>query len=123
MIRTLEGYWADYGCVLMQPYHTEVAAGTMNPATALRSLGAKPWKVAYVEPVVRPTDGGYGENPYRCQHYLEYHEVMMAAPAVIVVVYFWSLAGFVIDAKEHGVRLVDDEWEQPTPGGSGLVAE
>src|SRR2546423_227055 len=83
-----EAYWADYGCVLRQPYHTEVAAGTMNPARALRSLGPKPWKVAYVEPVIRPTDGRYGENPYRFQHYLQYQVVIKPAPADILDVYF-----------------------------------
>src|SRR5438477_5352040 len=120
MIRTLEGYWADYGCVLMQPYHTEVAAGTMNPATALRSLGAKPWKVAYVEPVIRPTDGRYGENPYRFQHYLQYQVVIKPAPADVLNVYFGSLEAIGIDSKKHDLRLVEDDWEQPTLGAWGL---
>jgi glycyl-tRNA synthetase alpha chain len=120
MIRTLEGYWADYGCVLLQPYHTEVAAGTMNPATALRSLGPKPWKVAYVEPVIRPTDGRYGENPYRFQHYLQYQVVIKPAPPDILDVYFGSLAAIGIDSKKHDLRLVEDDWEQPTLGAWGL---
>ena len=120
MIRTLEGYWADYGCVLMQPYHTEVAAGTMNPATALRSLGPKPWKVAYVEPVIRPTDGRYGENPYRFQHYLQYQVVIKPAPADVLDVYFGSLEAIGIDSKKHDLRLVEDDWEQPTLGAWGL---
>jgi len=120
MIRTLEGYWADYGCVLMQPYHTEVAAGTMNPATALRSLGPKPWKVAYVEPVIRPTDGRYGENPYRFQHYFQYQVVVKPAPEDILDVYFASLDALGIDLTKHDVRLVEDDWEQPTLGAWGL---
>jgi glycyl-tRNA synthetase alpha chain len=120
MIRTLEGYWADYGCVLMQPYHTEVAAGTMNPATALRSLGRKPWKVAYVEPVIRPTDGRYGENPYRFQHYLQYQVVIKPAPPDVLDVYFGSLAAIGIDSEKHDLRLVEDDWEQPTLGAWGL---
>ena len=120
MIRTLEGYWADYGCVLMQPYHTEVAAGTMNPATALRSLGPKPWKVAYVEPVIRPTDGRYGENPYRFQHYLQYQVVIKPAPPNVLDVYFASLEHIGIDLLRHDIRLVEDNWEGPTLGAWGL---
>jgi glycyl-tRNA synthetase alpha subunit len=90
-IRALESYWADYGCVLMQPYHTELAAGTMNPATFLRSLGPRPWKTAYVEPVIRPLDGRYGENPYRFQHYFQYQVVIKPAPENVLDLYFASL--------------------------------
>jgi glycyl-tRNA synthetase alpha chain len=119
-IRALEGYWADYGCVLMQPYHTELAAGTMNPATFLRSLGPRPWKAAYVEPVIRPLDGRYGENPYRFQHYFQYQVVIKPAPADVLELYFASLEAIGIDLDKHDVRLVEDDWEQPTLGAWGL---
>jgi glycyl-tRNA synthetase alpha chain len=119
-IRALEGYWADYGCVLMQPYHTELAAGTMNPATFLRGLGRRPWKTAYVEPVLRPQDGRYGENPYRFQHYFQYQVVIKPAPADVLDLYFDSLEAIGIDLRRHDVRLVEDDWEQPTLGAWGL---
>ncbi|HEY7016864.1 MAG TPA: glycine--tRNA ligase subunit alpha [Gaiellaceae bacterium] len=119
-IRALEGYWADYGCVLMQPYHTELAAGTMNPATFLRSLGPRPWKTAYVEPVIRPLDGRYGENPYRFQHYFQYQVVIKPAPPDVLDLYFESLEAIGIDLQRHDVRLVEDDWEQPTLGAWGL---
>ena len=119
-IRALEAYWADYGCVLMQPYHTELAAGTMNPATFLRSLGPRPWKTAYVEPVIRPSDGRYGENPYRFQHYFQYQVVIKPAPADVLDLYFGSLEAIGIDLQRHDVRLVEDDWEQPTLGAWGL---
>ena len=119
-IRALEGYWADYGCVLMQPYHTEVAAGTMNPATFLRSLGPKPWKTGYVEPVLRPLDGRYGENPYRFQHYFQYQVVIKPAPEDVLDLYFGSLEAIGIDLRRHDIRLVEDDWEQPTLGAWGL---
>jgi len=119
-IRALEGYWADYGCVLMQPYHTELAAGTMNPATFLRSLGSKPWKSGYVEPVIRPLDGRYGENPYRFQHYFQYQVVIKPAPENVLDLYFASLEAIGIDLRRHDVRLVEDDWEQPTLGAWGL---
>ena len=119
-IRALEGYWADYGCVLMQPYHTEVAAGTMNPATFLRSLGPKPWKTGYIEPVIRPLDGRYGENPYRFQHYFQYQVVIKPAPPDVLDLYFGSLEAIGIDLRRHDIRLVEDDWEQPTLGAWGL---
>jgi glycyl-tRNA synthetase alpha chain len=119
-IRALEGYWADYGCVLMQPYHTEVAAGTMNPATFLRSLGPKPWKTGYIEPVIRPLDGRYGENPYRFQHYFQYQVVIKPAPQDVLDLYFGSLEAIGIDLRRHDIRLVEDDWEQPTLGAWGL---
>jgi glycyl-tRNA synthetase alpha chain len=119
-IRALEGYWADYGCVLMQPYHTEVAAGTMNPATFLRSLGPKPWKTGYIEPVIRPLDGRYGENPYRFQHYFQYQVVIKPAPQDVLDLYFSSLEAIGIDLRRHDIRLVEDDWEQPTLGAWGL---
>jgi glycyl-tRNA synthetase alpha chain len=120
MIAALERYWAAYGCVIMQPYHTEVAAGTMNPATFLRSLGPHPWRTAYVEPVIRPSDGRYGENPYRFQHYFQYQVVLKPAPENVLDLYFDSLAALGIDLKAHDVRLVEDDWEQPTLGAWGL---
>jgi glycyl-tRNA synthetase alpha chain len=120
MIASLERYWADYGCVLMQPYHTELAAGTMNPATFLRSLGPDEWKTAYVEPVIRPTDGRYGENPFRFQHYFQYQVLLKPAPEDVLDLYFASLEALGIDTKKHDVRLVEDDWEQPTLGAWGL---
>ena len=119
-IRALEGYWADYGCVLMQPYHTELAAGTMNPATFLRSRGPRPWKTGYVEPVIRPLDGRYGENPYRFQHYFQYQVVIKPAPEDVLDLYFGSLEAIGIDLRRHDIRLVEDDWEQPTLGAWGL---
>src|SRR5215203_3675809 len=120
MIASLERYWADYGCVVMQPYHTELAAGTMNPATFLRSLGPYEWKTAYVEPVIRPTDGRYGENPFRFQHYFQYQVLLKPAPEDVLDLYFASLEALGIDTKQHDVRLVEDDWEQPTLGAWGL---
>jgi glycyl-tRNA synthetase alpha chain len=120
MIRALEGYWAAEGCVLMQPYHTELAAGTMNPATFLRCLGPKPWKTAYVEPVIRPLDGRYGENPYRFQHYFQYQVILKPAPEDVLDRYFASLEAIGIDLRRHDIRLVEDDWEQATLGAWGL---
>src|SRR6187397_2346402 len=120
MITSLERYWADHGCVLMQPYHTELAAGTMNPATFLRSLGPEEWKTAYVEPVIRPTDGRYGENPFRFQHYFQYQVLLKPAPEDVLDLYFASLEAVGIDTKRHDVRLVEDDWESPTLGAWGL---
>jgi glycyl-tRNA synthetase alpha chain len=119
-ITRLERYWADYGCVLMQPYHTEVAAGTMNPATFLRCLGPGEWKTAYVEPSIRPTDGRYGENPFRFQQHLQYQVVLKPAPADVLELYFGSLEAVGIDTKSHDIRLVEDDWDQPTLGAWGL---
>jgi glycyl-tRNA synthetase alpha chain len=119
-IARLQDYWADYGCVIMQPYHTELAAGTMNPATFLRSLGPQPWKTAYVEPSIRPLDGRYGENPYRFQHYFQYQVVLKPAPHDVLDVYFQSLAAIGIDLERHDIRLVEDDWEQETLGAWGL---
>jgi glycyl-tRNA synthetase alpha chain len=120
MIRALEGYWAAEGCVLMQPYHTELAAGTMNPATFLRCLGPRPWKTAYVEPVIRPLDGRYGENPYRFQHYFQYQVILKPAPEDVLDRYFASLEAIGIDLQRHDIRLVEDDWEQATLGAWGL---
>ena len=120
MIAGLERYWADYGCVIMQPYHTELGAGTFNPATFLRCLGPKPWKTAYVEPCIRPTDGRYGENPFRFQHYFQYQVVLKPAPENVLDLYFGSLEAVGIDLQKHDVRLVEDDWEGPTLGAWGL---
>ncbi len=119
-ILTLERFWADYGCVIMQPHHTEVGAGTFNPATFLRCLGADPWKAAYVEPSLRPSDGRYGENPFRFQQYWQYQVVLKPAPDDVLDVYFDSLRSLGIDPLDHDVRLVEDDWEGPTLGAWGL---
>jgi glycyl-tRNA synthetase alpha chain len=120
MIRALEDYWAERGCVLMQPYHTELGAGTMNPATFLRSLGPKPWRTAYVEPSIRPSDGRYGENPFRFQQFWQYQVILKPAPEDVLDEYFDSLTALGIDLTRHDVRLVEDDWEAPTLGAWGL---
>jgi glycyl-tRNA synthetase alpha chain len=119
-ILRLERFWADYGCVIMQPYHTEVGAGTFNPATFLRCLGPEPWQAAYVEPSLRPSDGRYGENPYRFQQFWQYQVVLKPAPDDVLDVYFASLRALGIDPLDHDVRLVEDDWEGPTLGAWGL---
>jgi glycyl-tRNA synthetase alpha chain len=119
-IADLQQYWLDYGCVIVQPYHTEVGAGTFNPATALRCLGPRPWRAAYVEPSLRPTDGRYGENPFRFQHYFQYQVILKPAPEDVLGVYFGSLEAIGIDLAAHDVRLVEDDWEGPTLGAWGL---
>jgi glycyl-tRNA synthetase alpha chain len=119
-IASLQAYWADYGCVVVQPYHTEVGAGTFNPATFLRCLGPKPWKAAYVEPSLRPSDGRYGENPFRFQQFLQYQVVIKPAPPDVLDLYFASLEHIGIDLRRHDVRLVEDNWEGPTLGAWGL---
>ena len=119
-ILRLERFWADYGCVIMQPYHTEVGAGTFNPATFLRCLGREPWRAAYVEPSLRPSDGRYGENPYRFQQFWQYQVVLKPAPDDVLDVYFESLRVLGIDPLKHDVRLVEDDWEGPTLGAWGL---
>ena len=116
----LEQYWADYGCVLMTPYHTEVAAGTMNPATLLRSLGPKPWNTGYLEPVIRPLDGRYGENPMRFQHYFQYQVLLKPTPGNVLELYLDSLRAMGLDTEKHDIRFVEDDWEQPTVGAWGL---
>ena len=120
MLARLQSYWADHGCVVMQPYHTEVGAGTFNPATFLRCLGPRPWKTAYVEPSIRPTDGRYGEHPFRFQHFLQYQVILKPAPEDVLDLYFDSLAALGIDLVKHDVRLVEDNWEGPTLGAWGL---
>jgi glycyl-tRNA synthetase alpha chain len=120
IILALERYWADYGCTLMTPYHTEVAAGTMNPATLLRSLGPKPWKTGYLEPVIRPLDGRYGENPMRFQHYFQYQVLLKPTPDDVLQLYIDSLRAMGLDTEKHDIRFVEDDWEQPTVGAWGL---
>ncbi len=119
-ILRLERFWADHGCVIMQPYHTEVGAGTFNPATFLACLGPDPWQAAYVEPSLRPSDGRYGENPYRFQQFWQYQVVLKPAPDDVLDVYFASLRALGIDPLDHDVRLVEDDWEGPTLGAWGL---
>jgi glycyl-tRNA synthetase alpha chain len=120
MIAALQGYWAQRECVVMQPYHTELGAGTFNPATFLRCLGPQPWRTVYVEPSIRPSDGRYGENPYRFQHYYQLQVILKPAPEDILDQYFSSLEAVGIDTREHDVRLVEDDWEGPTLGAWGL---
>jgi glycyl-tRNA synthetase alpha chain len=120
MIAALQAYWAERECVVMQPYHTELGAGTFNPATFLRCLGPEAWRTVYVEPVIRPTDGRYGENPYRFQHYYQLQVILKPAPEDILDHYFGSLEAVGIDTRKHDVRLVEDDWEGPTLGAWGL---
>ena len=120
LILALEKYWADQGCIIQQPYDIEVGAGTFNPATFLRSLGPEPWNVAYVEPSRRPTDGRYGENPNRLQHYYQYQVIMKPSPLDIQDMYINSLKSFGIDPLDHDIRFVEDDWESPTLGAWGL---
>ncbi len=120
VIMRLERFWAEQGCVIQQPYDIEVGAGTMNPATTLRSLGPEPWRVAYVEPSRRPTDGRYGENPNRLQHYYQYQVIIKPAPDDIQEIYLDSLRALGIDPADHDIRFVEDDWESPTIGAWGL---
>jgi len=120
LIMSLESYWADHGCMIVQPYDLEVGAGTFNPHTTLRSLGPEPWKVAYVEPSRRPTDGRYGENPNRLQAYYQYQVLLKPSPLEVQQLYLDSLKAFGIDHLEHDIRFVEDDWESPTLGAWGL---
>jgi len=120
IISSLQAYWERQGCVIMQPYHTEVGAGTFNPATALRCLDSRPWRAAYVEPSMRPADGRYGENPYRLGHYYQYQVVIKPSPPDIQDLYLRSLEALGIGLAEHDVRFVEDNWEGPTLGAWGL---
>ncbi|MGB8636188.1 MAG: glycine--tRNA ligase subunit alpha [Rhodanobacteraceae bacterium] len=120
IIQRLNQYWADQGCVLLQPLDTEVGAGTFHPATFLRSLGPEPWAAAYVQPCRRPTDGRYGDNPNRLQHYYQYQVVLKPNPDNIVELYFASLEALGVDPLVHDLRLVEDNWESPTLGAWGL---
>ena len=116
----LQNFWARHDCVIQQPYDIEVGAGTMNPATALRVLGPEPWRVAYVEPSRRPSDGRYGKNPNRLQHYYQYQVIIKPTPANIQELYIDSLASLGLDASEHDIRFVEDDWENPSTGAWGL---
>ncbi len=120
MLLRLERFWSDYGCVLVQPYSSEVGAGTFNPATFFRVLGPEPWKAAYVEPSRRPKDGRYGQNPNRLQMFYQYQVVLKPAPADVLEVYLESLRHIGIDLERHDVRFVEDDWESPTLGAWGL---
>lgn len=120
LIFSLQKYWADKGCVIHQPYDLEKGAGTFNPATFLRVLGPDPWRAAYVEPSRRPTDGRYGENPNRLQHYYQFQVVLKPAPDNIQELYLSSLASLGLKADEHDIRFVEDDWESPTLGAWGL---
>ena len=120
LIFNLQKFWGKYGCVLLQPYDLEVGAGTFHPATTLRSLGPKPWKAAYVQPSRRPTDGRYGKNPNRLQHYYQYQVIIKPSPKNIKQVYLKSLSAIGIESKDHDIRFVEDDWESPTLGAAGL---
>ena len=120
IIMKLQSFWGKNGCVLLQPYDLEVGAGTFHPATTLRSLGPKPWKAAYVQPSRRPTDGRYGENPNRLQHYYQFQVIIKPSPKNIKQTYLKSLAAIGIDVKNHDIRFVEDDWESPTLGAAGL---
>ena len=120
LILTLHNYWAERGCVVLQPYDMEVGAGTFHPATTLRALGPRHWKAAYVQPSRRPTDGRYGENPNRLQHYYQYQVLMKPSPPDIQELYLGSLDAIGIDPMLHDIRFVEDDWESPTLGAWGL---
>ena len=120
IIISLQKFWGKYGCVLLQPYDLEVGAGTFHPATTLRSLGPNPWKAAYVQPSRRPTDGRYGENPNRLQHYYQFQVIIKPSPKNIKNIYLKSLSAIGIDVKKHDIRFVEDDWESPTLGATGL---
>lgn len=117
---TLEKFWINKGCVLVQPYDLEVGAGTFHPETLLRAIGPEPWKVAYVQPSRRPTDGRYGENPNRLQHYYQFQVLLKPSPANVQNLYIKSLAALGIKPEAHDIRFVEDDWESPTLGASGL---
>ena len=120
IIMNLQKFWGKNGCIILQPYDIEVGAGTFHPATTLRSLGPKPWKAAYVQPSRRPTDGRYGENPNRLQHYYQYQVIIKPSPKNIKQLYLKSLATIGIDVKNHDIRFIEDDWESPTLGAAGL---
>ena len=120
IILTLQNFWARQGCVVLQPYDMEVGAGTFHPATTLRALGPKPWNCAYVQPSRRPKDGRYGENPNRLQHYYQFQVILKPSPDNIQQLYLDSLAELGINAAEHDIRFVEDDWESPTLGAWGL---
>lgn len=120
LILKLQYYWQDYGCAILQPYDVEVGAGTFHPATVLRSLGSKPWNVAYVQPSRRPTDSRYAQHPNRMQHYYQFQVILKPSPDDIQDLYLKSLEPLGIDMQAHDIRFVEDDWESPTIGASGL---
>jgi len=120
LLLTLQRFWAERGCVILQPYDMEVGAGTFHPATTLRALGPKPWKAAYVQPSRRPKDGRYGENPNRLQHYYQFQVILKPSPPDLQQLYLDSLKAIGIDTNLHDVRFVEDDWESPTLGAWGL---
>ncbi|PZU93441.1 MAG: glycine--tRNA ligase subunit alpha [Chelatococcus sp.] len=120
LLLTLQRFWAERGCVVLQPYDMEVGAGTFHPATTLRALGPKPWKAAYVQPSRRPKDGRYGENPNRLQHYYQFQVILKPSPPDLQQLYLDSLAAIGVDLALHDVRFVEDDWESPTLGAWGL---
>ena len=120
IVMSLQKFWGKYGCVLLQPYDLEVGAGTFHPATTLRSLGPNPWKAAYVQPSRRPTDGRYGDNPNRLQHYYQFQVLIKPSPDNIKKLYLNSLISLGIKHDEHDIRFVEDDWESPTLGAAGL---
>jgi glycyl-tRNA synthetase alpha chain len=120
LILTLQRFWADHGCVILQPYDMEVGAGTFHPATTLRALGPDPWRAAFVQPSRRPTDGRYGENPNRLQHYYQFQVILKPSPKDSQELYLQSLAALGIDPRSHDIRFVEDDWESPTLGAWGL---
>ena len=120
VVLKLQEFWAERGCLIGQPYDIEVGAGTMNPHTFLRCLGPEPWNVAYVEPSRRPTDGRYGENPNRLQHYYQFQVILKPSPLEIQELYLDSLRALGIDPLDHDIRFVEDDWESPTLGAWGL---
>jgi len=120
LILTLQRFWADQGCVILQPYDMEVGAGTFHPATTLRALGPDPWRAAFVQPSRRPTDGRYGENPNRLQHYYQFQVILKPSPQDSQELYLQSLAALGIDPRSHDIRFVEDDWESPTLGAWGL---
>jgi len=120
LILRLQAFWSQEGCVLLQPYDMEVGAGTFHPATTLRSLGPKPWCAAYVQPSRRPSDGRYGENPNRLQHYYQFQVILKPSPKDVQEIYLRSLKHLGIDPARHDIRFVEDDWESPTLGAWGL---
>ena len=120
LILTLHDYWSERGCAILQPYDMRMGAGTFHPATTLRALGPNPWKAAYVQPSRRPTDGRYGENPNRLQHYYQYQVILKPSPPDIQNLYLGSLAAIGVDPLHHDIRFVEDDWESPTLGAWGL---
>ena len=120
LILNLQSYWADHGCVILQPYDMEMGAGTFHPATTLRALGPEPWSAAYVQPSRRPTDGRYGENPNRLQHYYQFQVILKPSPQEVQDLYLESLYRLGINEELHDIRFVEDDWESPTLGAWGL---